>query len=92
MHLTHLSHLLEVSSHGHFKKDTATELRILAQKSVGCNDSSISTQITQTIELIELLDSQVHDVESEMELIYFIATYIEFKRNIMSAQKVPDVE
>ena len=55
MHLTHLSHLLEVSSHGHFKKDTATELRILAQKSVGCNDSSISTQITQTIELIELL-------------------------------------
>ena len=68
MHLTHLSHLLEVSSHGHFKKDTATELRFLAQKSVGCNDSSISTQITQT-ELIELLDSQVHDVESEMELI-----------------------
>jgi len=69
MHLTHLSHLLEVSSHGHFKKDTATELRILAQKSVGCNNSSISTQLTQTIELIELLDSQVHDVESEMELI-----------------------
>lgn len=69
MHLTHLSHLLEVSSHGHFKKDTATELRILAQKSVGCNDSSISTQITQTIELIELLDNQVHDIESEMELI-----------------------
>lgn len=25
-------------------------------------------------------------------MIYFIATYIEFKRNIMSAQKVPDVE
>lgn len=69
MHLTHLSHLLEVSSHGRFKKDTATELRILAQKSVGCNDSSISTQITQTIELIELLDRQVHDVESQMELI-----------------------
>lgn len=69
MHLTHLSHLLEVSSHGHFKKATATELRILAQKSVGCNDSSTSTQITQTIELIELLDSQVHDVESEMALI-----------------------
>ena len=79
MHLTHLSHLLKVSSHGHFKKDTATELRILAQKSVGCNDSSISTQITRIIQLIELLDSQVHDVESisktsvsvesEMELI-----------------------
>lgn len=39
------------------------------QKSVGCNDSSICTQITQTIELIELMNSQVHDVEFEMELI-----------------------
>lgn len=69
MHMTHLSHLLETTSHGHFKKDSATELRILAQKSVGSNDSSISTQITQTIVLIELLDSQVKDVESQMERI-----------------------
>lgn len=69
MHLTHLSHLLECASHGHFKKVTATELRILAQKSVGSNDSSISIQITQTIELIELLDSQVDKVESDMESI-----------------------
>lgn len=69
MHLTHLSHLLETTSHGHFKKYTATELRILAQKSVGSTDSSISTQITQTIDLIELLDSQVKAVESQMKLI-----------------------
>lgn len=69
MHMTHLSHLLETTSHEQFKKDSATELRILAQKSVGSNDSSISTQITQTIDLIELLDSQVKDVESQMELI-----------------------
>ena len=68
MHLTHLSHPLETTSHGHFKKHTATELRILAQKSVGSTDSSISTQITQTIDLIELLDSQVKDVESQMKL------------------------
>lgn len=69
MHLTHLTHLLKTASHGHFKKDTAAELRILAQKSVGTNDSSISMQITQSIALIELLDSQVNDVESEMKLI-----------------------
>lgn len=69
MHLTHLSHLLETTSHGHFKKDTATELRILAQKSVGSSDTSISTQITQTIVLIELLDSQVTDVEAQMKRI-----------------------
>ena len=49
MHLTHLSHLLEDNSHGHFKKDTARELRVLAKKSVGINDSPLGLQITQTI-------------------------------------------
>ena len=33
MHMTHLAHLLEVASHGHFGKEKARELRILAQKS-----------------------------------------------------------
>ena len=67
MHMTHLAHLLEVASHGHFKKNTAQEIRVLAQKSVGINDSSVALQITQTIELIELLDKQVTTVESNME-------------------------
>ena len=66
MHLTHLSHLLEVASHGHFKKDTATELRVLARKSVGSSDSALSIQVTQTIEQIELLDRQIERVEAEM--------------------------
>ena len=66
MHLTHLTCLIKTASHGHFNKDTAINLRILAQKSVGSNDSSISMQITQSIEQIELLDSQVNKVESEM--------------------------
>ena len=67
MHMTHLAHLLETASHGHFKKDKAQELRVLAQKSVGSNDSSISIQITQSIEQIELLDRQLERIESEME-------------------------
>ena len=67
MHLTHLSHLLDSASHGRFKKDTAKELRVLAQKSVGSPDKAISIQITQTIERIELLDSQLRQVESEMQ-------------------------
>ena len=66
MHLTHLTCLIKIASHGHFNKDTAINLRILAQKSVGSNDSSISMQITQSIEQIELLNSQVDKVESEM--------------------------
>ena len=66
MHLTHLSHLLEDNSHGHFKKDTARELRVLAKKSVGINDSSLGLQITQTIAQIELLDHQLFCTELQM--------------------------
>lgn len=67
MHLTHLTHLLSSSSHGHFKRDSAVELRVLAQKSVGNPDKSLSIQIAQTVEQIELLDSQVERIESEMK-------------------------
>lgn len=66
MHMTHLAHLLKVASHGHFGKEKARELRVLAQKSVGVNDSSLSIQITHTIEQIELLDSQLFHTELEM--------------------------
>ena len=69
MHMTHLTHLLETASHGHFKKEKAQELRVLARKSVGSNDSSISIQITQTIEQIELLDRQIDDDEARIEQI-----------------------
>lgn len=67
MHMTHLGHILQSASKGHFGKDKAQELRVLAQKSVGSSDSSISIQITQTIEQIELLDSQINDVESKIQ-------------------------
>ena len=66
MQMPHLAHLLEVASHGHFGKEKARELKILAQKSVGVNDSSLSIQITRTIEQIELLDSQLFHTELEM--------------------------
>ena len=66
MHMTHLAHILEVASHGHFDKDKARDLRVLAQRSVGVNDSSLSIQITHTIEQIELLDSQLFHTELEM--------------------------
>ena len=67
MHMTHLANLLRVASHGHFKKEKAQELRVLAQRSVGSNDSSISIQITQSIEQIELLDRQIDDDEAKIE-------------------------
>ena len=66
MHMTHLAHLLKVNSHGHFDKEMAQQLRVLAQKSVGANDSALSIQITHSIAQIELLDSQLESVEAEM--------------------------
>ena len=41
-------------------------MRVLVRKSVGANDSILSIQITQTISQIELLDSQLKKVETEM--------------------------
>lgn len=55
------------NSHGHFKKEKALELGVLAQNSVGTADRSLSIQITQSIAQIELLDSQIDVVESEMK-------------------------
>lgn len=67
MHLTHLANLIQKASHDHFNKNTAVNLRILARKSVGLDDRSISIQITQSIVQIELLDRQVKMIEFEME-------------------------
>ncbi len=66
MHMTHLSHLPVAASHGHFKKEQAKELRVLARKSVGASDSALSIQITHSIAQIELLDSQLDSVEAQM--------------------------
>ena len=66
MHMTHLANLLKVSSHGRFSKEQAIELRVLAQKSVGISDTSLSIQITHCIAQIELLDSQLGQIDSKM--------------------------
>ena len=48
------------------------DIKALAQKSVGVSNSAISIQITQTISQIELLDSQLKNVDSEMtEIVKF---------------------
>ena len=42
VHMTHLANLLKTNSHGHFKKEQAVELRVLAQKSVDGSDNIYS--------------------------------------------------
>lgn len=66
MHLTHLKYLLTSNFLGRFKKESALELRVLAQKSVENSDKSLYVQITQSIAQIELLDRQIHTVDAEV--------------------------
>lgn len=61
-----MTHLLVTASHSHFKKEPAKEWNVFAHKSVSARDSSLSIQITHTISQIELLDSQLNNVNVKM--------------------------
>lgn len=69
MHMAHLANLLVKAFKGHYTKEEAKELRVLAKQSVGYSDKSISIPITHTIEQVELLDSQIKDVEFRIDSI-----------------------
>lgn len=69
MHITHLANLLVKASKSHYTKEKAKGLRVLTQQSAVSSDSSISIQITHTIEQVALLDSQIKDVESKINTI-----------------------
>lgn len=67
MHLTRLTNLLHKSSKGHFKQSNAVHLKELASQSVGINDYTIALQILQSITQIELLTSQLAEVEETIK-------------------------
>ena len=66
VNLTELSNLLIKSSRGKYDKNRAIELKELASNSVGINNSALCIQIKMTIELIELLESQIKDIEKQV--------------------------
>ena len=66
VNLTKLSNLLIKSSRGKYDKNRAIELKELASNSVGINNSALCIQIKMTIELIELLESQINDIEQQV--------------------------
>jgi transposase len=63
LHLTKLSNLLSKASRGRFGKEDARSLKSLAASSVGVKNTYISIQITQTIAQIELIESQLTELE-----------------------------
>lgn len=67
LHLTKLSNILSKSSRGRFGKQDAESLKSLAKSSVGVKNTYISIQITQTIAQIELIESQIGELEHIIE-------------------------
>ena len=68
VNLTKLTNLLVNSSHGRYDKSRAIELKKLASNSVGINNYALCIQIKMTIELIELLESQIKDIEIKISV------------------------
>ncbi len=66
INLTKLSNLLINSSRGKYDKSRAVELKNLVSNSVGINNNALCIQIKMTIELIELLESQIKDIEKQV--------------------------
>ena len=67
LHLTKLSNFLSKASRGRFGKQDAKSLKSLAKSSVGVKNTYISIQITQTIAQIELIESQIDELEHIIE-------------------------
>ncbi len=67
LHLTKLSNILSKASRGRFGKRNAESLKSLAKSSVGVKNTYISIQITQTIAQIELIESQLTELETVIE-------------------------
>lgn len=66
MHLTRLYNLLKKTSKGHFGKQHAIALKELAAQSVGIKNDTLSLQILQSIQQIEMYTQQLSDVESSI--------------------------
>jgi transposase len=66
-HLTHLIHLLEISSRGHYSRDTAILIRDAARSSIGSNMPAKSLELKHTIRHIQELSSEISEIEGIIE-------------------------
>ena len=68
-HLTRLSNLLIEASKGRYGKDTAITFREAARSSIGSNMPAKSLELKHTIKLIQELNSEIDEIENEIEII-----------------------
>ena len=67
--LTKLSNLLANNSRGRLDKSKAIEIKQLAKNSIGSNMPAKSLELKHTIKLIRELDSEISEIEAEIEKI-----------------------
>ena len=68
-HLTKLTNLLYESSKGHFSKEFAINLRVIAKKSIGSNMPAKSFELKHTIARIQELNKLVDETDKEIKLV-----------------------
>lgn len=66
MHLTRLTNLLSKSSKGHFIQSHAVQLKALASHSDGIKNNTLSLQILQSIQHIQMCTTQLAEVEASI--------------------------
>lgn len=66
-HLTHLTHLLDSASKGHYKRFAAEAIREAARHSVGISMPAKSLELQHTIRMIRELDSEITEIEAEIK-------------------------
>lgn len=68
-HLAKLTHLLELTSKGHYSKDTAITFREAARNSIGSIMPAKSLELKHTIKLIQELTGEIDEIETEIKSI-----------------------
>ena len=68
-HLTHLKSVLSVASKGRYDRNKAIEIRDAARNSIGSKMPARSLELKHTIQLIQVLDAEIEEIETEINSI-----------------------
>lgn len=68
-HLTRLSNLLWVNSHGRYGKEKAIKIRELARNSIGLNSRAAGFELQQTIRMVQNLQEEIDLLDKEIRSI-----------------------
>ncbi len=89
-HLTRLANLLSEASKGRYSKDTAITFREAARASIGSNMPAKSLELKHTIKLIQELDSEIDEIENEINSPILSIPGINYRMGAMIIAEIGD--